>query len=47
MAGYALAKLRFAGRDRIFRFLLAGLVVPAQVAMIPLFLVDEENGTDQ
>jgi multiple sugar transport system permease protein len=38
-AGYAFAKLRFAGRDRVFRTLLAALVIPAQVAMIPLFLV--------
>lgn len=44
MAGYALAKLRFAGRDRIFRFLIAGLVVPAQIAMIPLFLLMKELG---
>jgi multiple sugar transport system permease protein len=38
-AGYAFAKLRFAGRDRVFRTLLAALVIPAQVAMIPLFLI--------
>jgi multiple sugar transport system permease protein len=38
MAGYAFAKLRFPGRERIFGFLLAGLVIPAQVAMLPLFL---------
>jgi len=38
MAGYAFAKLRFAGRDRIFRALIAALVIPAQVAMMPLFL---------
>ena len=38
-AGYAFAKLRFAGRERVFRTLLAALVVPAQVAMIPLFLM--------
>ncbi len=44
MAGYALAKLRFAGRDRIYRFLIAGLVVPAQVAMIPLFLLMKKLG---
>jgi len=30
-AGYAFAKLRFAGRDRIFKTLLAALVIPAQV----------------
>jgi multiple sugar transport system permease protein len=39
MAGYALAKLRFAGRDRVFRLLLAALVIPGQVAMLPLFLL--------
>jgi len=44
LAGYAFAKLRFAGRDRIFRLLLAGLVIPAQVAMLPLFLMLRELG---
>ena len=39
MAGYAFAKLRFAGRDRLFRVLLGALVIPAQVAMLPLFLM--------
>lgn len=38
-AGYAFAKLRFAGRERLFQSLLAALVIPAQVAMIPLFLM--------
>ena len=38
-AGYAFAKLRFAGRDRLFQTLLTALVIPAQVAMIPLFLI--------
>jgi multiple sugar transport system permease protein len=38
MAGYAFAKLRFRGRDRLFRTLLGALVIPAQVAMLPLFL---------
>jgi multiple sugar transport system permease protein len=44
MAGYALAKLHFVGRDRLFRVLLAGLVIPAQVAMIPLFLLMKQLG---
>jgi multiple sugar transport system permease protein len=44
MAGYAFAKLRFAGRDTLFRFMLGGLVVPAQVAMIPLFLLMKQLG---
>ncbi len=38
LAGYAFAKLRFRGRERLFQALLAGLVIPAQVAMLPLFL---------
>jgi len=38
-AGYAFAKLKFAGRDRLFSTLLGALVIPAQVAMIPLFLI--------
>jgi multiple sugar transport system permease protein len=38
-AGYAFAKLRFGGRDRIFKALLAALVIPSQVAMVPLFLL--------
>jgi multiple sugar transport system permease protein len=44
LAGYAFAKLRFAGRDRLFRALLVGLVVPGQVAMLPLFLLLREMG---
>jgi multiple sugar transport system permease protein len=38
LAGYAFAKLPFRGRGAIFSALLAVLVVPAQVAMLPLFL---------
>jgi len=44
MAGFAFAKLRFAGRDALFRALLAGLLVPAQVAMLPLFLLLKQLG---
>ena len=44
LAGYAFAKLRFAGRDRIFQVLLAALVIPAQVAMLPLFLMMKQLG---
>ena len=43
-AGYAFAKLRFAGRDRVFRLLLGALVIPAQVTMMPLFLMLKEMG---
>jgi multiple sugar transport system permease protein len=44
MAGYAFAKLRFRGRDRLFRVLGAGLVLPTQVAMLPLFLLMKQLG---
>ena len=44
MAGYAFAKFRFRGRDGLFRTLLAALVVPAQVTMLPLFLMMKELG---
>jgi multiple sugar transport system permease protein len=38
MAGYAFAKLRFRGRERMFGLLLTALVIPPQVGMLPLFL---------
>lgn len=43
-AGYAFAKLRFAGQQRIFSAMLAALVIPAQVAMLPLFLMLKSMG---
>jgi multiple sugar transport system permease protein len=39
MAGYAFAKLRFGGRERMFGLLLSALIIPAQVGMLPLFLM--------
>jgi multiple sugar transport system permease protein len=39
LAGYAFAKLRFRHRERIFGLLIAALVIPGQVAMLPLFLM--------
>ena len=33
-AGYAFAKLRFRGRERLFQFLVAALVVPAQIGTL-------------
>jgi multiple sugar transport system permease protein len=44
MAGYAFAKLRFRGRERVFRTLLAALVIPGQVGMLPLFLMLKSMG---
>lgn len=43
-AGYAFAKLRFRGRDRIFKLMLGALVIPGQVAMLPLFLILKHMG---
>jgi multiple sugar transport system permease protein len=43
-AGYAFAKLRFAWRDATFRALLGALVIPGQVAMMPLFLMLKQMG---
>ena len=43
-AGYAFAKLRFRGRARLLQLLIASLVVPGQVAMLPLFLIFRELG---
>jgi multiple sugar transport system permease protein len=44
MAGYAFAKLRFRGRDGLFRVMAAGLVIPVQVSMLPLFLLMKQLG---
>ena len=43
-AGYAFAKLQFNGQQRIFGTLLAALVIPSQVAMLPLFLMLKSMG---
>lgn len=43
-AGYAFAKLRFRGRERLLKILIASLVVPGQVAMLPLFLIFKRLG---
>lgn len=43
-AGYAFAKLRFRGRERLFRALLGALVIPAQITMVPLFFMLKRMG---
>ena len=43
-AGYAFAKLRFAGRERLFQALVGALVVPAQIGTLPLFLMLKSMG---
>lgn len=44
MAGYAFAKLPIPGKERIFKTLMGALVIPAQVAMLPLFLMMKYMG---
>jgi len=44
MAGYALAKYIFPGRDIIFAIMIATLMVPLQVIMIPIFLQLKDLG---
>lgn len=44
LAGYAFAKLRFRGRSRIYGTLLTAMVIPTQVAMLPLFLLMRTMG---
>jgi multiple sugar transport system permease protein len=39
MAGYAFAKYRFKGKDRLFKILLSSMIIPAQVTMLPLFIM--------
>jgi multiple sugar transport system permease protein len=43
-AGYAFAKLRFTGRERILQMLLAALVIPGQIGTLPLFLFLQRLG---
>lgn len=44
LAGYAFARLRFFGRDVLFVILLATLMIPFQVVMIPIFLIMRHLG---
>ncbi len=44
MAGYAFAKYRFKGKKKLFKLLLSSMVIPAQVTMLPLFLMLKEIG---
>lgn len=44
MAGYAFARLKFRGQNSIFLGLLASMMVPVQVTIIPLFLIMRNLG---
>jgi multiple sugar transport system permease protein len=44
MAAYALSRLRFKGRDALFYVILAAMLVPGQVTLIPVFLMIQKLG---
>ena len=44
MAGYGFAKYEFKGREKIFYIVLATMMIPAQVTMIPVYLILNEMG---
>ena len=44
MAGFAFARLRFPGRNLLFILLLASLMVPGQVTIIPIFIIMRRLG---
>lgn len=44
LAGFAFSQLRFKGRDLIFFILLAGLMVPDQVLIVPRYILMREFG---
>lgn len=39
LAGYAFAKLKFKGNDKLFLFLILTMVVPSEIIIIPLYLI--------
>ncbi len=44
MAGYALARISFRGRDFVFNLVLATIMVPGQILLIPNYLIIKELG---
>ncbi|MGP4078722.1 carbohydrate ABC transporter permease [Pseudalkalibacillus sp. R45] len=44
MAGYGFAKYKFKGREPVFYLVLATMMIPAQVTMIPVYLILNEMG---
>lgn len=44
MAGYAFARLEFRGRETIFMFFIASMMVPSAVTLIPRFLMFRDLG---
>jgi multiple sugar transport system permease protein len=44
MAGFAFARVRFRGRDRLFWLYVASLLIPGEVLIVPLFLLMKSLG---
>jgi multiple sugar transport system permease protein len=44
LAGYGFAKYQFPGRQKLFGLLLASMMIPGQVAMLPLFMMFNKLG---
>ncbi|TVX94043.1 carbohydrate ABC transporter permease [Paenibacillus agilis] len=44
MAGYAFAKFEFPGRNKMFYLVLATMMIPGQVTMIPVYLIVNAMG---
>ncbi|WLD92804.1 carbohydrate ABC transporter permease [Alkalihalobacillus sp. AL-G] len=44
MAGYGFAKFHFKGKEPVFYLVLATMMIPAQVTMIPVYLILNEMG---
>ena len=39
MAGYALARIKFPGRNAMFMFILGTMMIPGQITMIPVYIL--------
>jgi ABC-type glycerol-3-phosphate transport system permease component len=44
LGGYGFAKFKFPGREPLFAFLLATMVIPAAVTMVPVFVIMRQLG---
>ena len=44
LAAYAFSRIDFAGRDRLFGVLLAAMMVPSQITVIPVFIIMRRLG---
>ena len=47
IAGYAFARLRFPGREVLFLIVLATLMIPDQLRLVPVYLHPQRAGPDQ